>query len=66
MEEIQEQTIGLLITHDLSEFFYPTQYLRHLKTKPRKVGYYELKLQQMWQGSNGTQEWREVEVVEEQ
>ena len=42
------------------EYWKPTVNFRFLKNP----GYVKPTLQQMWQGNLGTEEWREIEIVE--
>jgi len=51
----------LLIDETECQFWYPTNGLRYIWDdlfEPHK------KLQQLWQGSNGSQEWRDIDIVE--
>ena len=41
---------------DVSEYYAPTVHLRFRQEFEQKI------LQQMWQGSQGTQEWRDVPI----
>ena len=47
--------------------YWVTPHLRYAKKQIRideQTAKYELRLQQMWQGSDGSQKWEWVEVVE--
>lgn len=50
---------------EISESFIPTMRLRHyykdIEDAFGATAYKQLMVQQMWQGSNGTQEWRDIE-----
>jgi len=52
-----------------NENFWVTPYLRFVKRQIHKEqpGFemHGIILQQMWQGSNGTQKWEDIEIIEE-
>lgn len=63
---MEEHKLTRITSGDIfTEYFHPTMHLRRyykdMKYAFDTPVYKELIVQQMWQGSNGTQEWRDIE-----
>jgi len=50
----------------MQETFTPTMELRFLETRGRLEFDYDRVLQQLWKGSKGTEDWRDVKIFTKQ
>ena len=63
-EKSQEEAGVLSIENAISCAWSITPYLRYVKIPIMSSNAYELKLQQMWQGSDGSVKWEWVEEID--
>jgi hypothetical protein len=63
-QKLQKQVEELSIEISAYCYWSITPHLRYVKIPIRSSNAYELKLQQMWQGSDGSTKWEWVEEIE--